>query len=152
MKKYVFIVLSVCILGVLTGCGKSDSKTLVCTTSNRGNNMTAQAEAKYTFKDDKLKAFSAVVEFKDITVDNIDSVWDAFKAQFNEQNYPTEESGYKRTTKADDKNHVFTVTIDVDFDKISKETMQKFDVDDSYLDKSYDEVKKLASQDNSTCK
>ena len=152
MKKYVFIVVFVCILGLLTGCGKNNTKTLVCTSTNQGNNMNAQAEAKYTFIDDKLKKFSAVVDFKDITVDNLDSVWDSFKAQFNEQNYPTEEAGYKRTTKADDKNHVFTVTIDVDYDKITKETIKKFDVDDSYVNKSYDEVKKLATQENFICK
>ena len=152
MKKFVFIFTFVCILGFLTGCGNNKMKTLVCTSTNRGNNMTAEAEARYTFEDDKLKKFSAVVDFKDITVDNLDSVWDSFKAQFNEQNYPTEEEGYKRTTKADDKNHVFTVTIDVNFDKINKETMQKFNVDDSYLNKSYDEVKKLATQENLTCK
>ena len=70
MKKYVFIILSVCILGVLTGCGKNNTKTLVCTSTNHGNNMNAKAEAKYTFKDDKLKKFSAVVNFKDITLDS----------------------------------------------------------------------------------
>ena len=133
MKKFVFIFTFVCILGFLTGCGNNKMKTLVCTSTNRGNNMTAEAEARYTFEDDKLKKFSAVVDFKDITVDNLDSVWDSFKAQFNEQNYPTEEAGYKRT-------------------KINKETMQKFNVDDSYLNKSYDEVKKLATQENFTCK
>ena len=36
------------------------------------------------------------VEFKDITVNNLSSVWSTFKTQFNEQNKPVEELGFKR--------------------------------------------------------
>ena len=152
MKKLLLLIGALFTVVIATGCGKNNTRFLVCTGNKRGNNMSAQGEYRYTFKNDKLSTLIFVATFKDITVDDLDSVWDSFKAQFNEQNYPTEEAGYKRTTKADDKNHVFTVTIDVDYDKINKETMQKFNVDESYLNKSYDEVKKLATQENYTCK
>ena len=114
--------------------------------------MSAQGEYRYTFKNDKLISLIFVATFKDITVDDLDSVWDSFKAQFNEQNYPTEVIGYKRITKADDKNHTFTVTLNIDFEKISKETMQKFEIGEDLVNKTYDEVKKQAIEDSFTCK
>lgn len=92
------------------------------------------------------------VVFKDITVDNLSSVWDTFKTQFTEQNKPVEEPGFKRTVKADDKNYTFSVIIEIDFEKISKKTMEKYSIED-YRSKTYDELKKEATSDGTlSCK
>ena len=152
MKKLLLLIGALFTVVIVTGCGKNNTKVLVCNGNKRENNMSAQGEYRYTFKNDKLSSLKFVATFKDITVDDLDSVWDSFKAQFNEQNYPTEVSGYKRTTKADDKKHTFTVTLNIDFEKISKETMQKFEIDEELVNKTYDEVKKQAIEDSFTCK
>ena len=108
--------------------------------------MNAASSVKYTFENDKLTKVKADVEFKDITVDNLSSVWDTFKAQFTAQNEPVEEIGYKRTVKADDKNYTFTVTMEIDYEKITKDIMDKYGIEDSKT-KTYDEIKKSATKD-----
>lgn len=152
MKKFLFLAIFLFTIVFVSGCGNKNIKTLKCTGTNRGNNMSAQGEFTYTFKNDKLVKLNAVATFRDITVDNLESVWDSFKAQFNEQNYPTQEVGYKRTTKANDKDYTFTVTLDVDYEKISKETMKKFEIDEDSVNKTYEEIKKESLESNMTCK
>lgn len=152
MKKFLFFVLCLFTIVFISGCGNNNIKVLRCSGTNRGNNMSAQGEYVYKFKNDKLIKLNAIVTFKDITVDNLSSVWDSVKAQFNEQNYPTEEKGYKRTTKADDKNYTFTVILDIDYEKISKESMKKFEISEDTTKKTYEEIKKESIESSMTCK
>ena len=114
--------------------------------------MNAYANTKYVFENDKLKEVNTSVTFKDITVDNIDLVWDTFKKQFNEQNYPTNELGFERKTKSDDKKHTFTVNIKIDYGKISEEIMKKYSIED-YSSKTYSELKdSILKDDDTECK
>ena len=146
MKKINFLILSLFVMFIVSGCGKSDTKVLTCSGVSPGNNMNAASSVKYTFENDKLTKVKADVEFKDITVDNLSSVWDTFKAQFTAQNEPVEEIGYKRIVKADDKNYTFTVTMEIDYEKITKDIMDKYGIEDSKT-KTYDEIKKSATKD-----
>ena len=142
MKKILFLIIALFSVCILSGCGKNDNiKILKCSGVNKGNNMNAYGEVKYTFKDDKLSKAELTATFKDITIDDLSSQWDSIKTQFTEQNEPVEEVGYKRLVRSDDKNYTFTVLLEIDFEKISKETMEKYEVSYS-KDITYEEVKK----------
>ena len=152
MKKISFLIISLFIVFVVSGCGASNTKVLTCSGVNPGTNMNAASTVEFTFKNDKLTNASIEVAFKDITVDNLSEVWDAFKTQFTEQNQPVDEKGFKKTVKSDDKNYTFTVILEVDYEKISKETMEKYGVED-YSTKTYDEIKKqIIEEENMSCK
>ena len=151
MKKIILII-TIAIFLFVSGCEKNNTKILTCTGMNKGNNMNAYSKIKYIFRNDKLVGSNLEVVFKDITVDNIASIWETAKTQFTEQNKPTEEVGYKRTVKSDDKNYTFTVIIEIDFEKISKETMEKYEVQYT-SDLTYNEVKEETISDGTfTCK
>ena len=152
MKKSFLVVLAIFALFIITGCGNSNTKVLTCSGVTDGNNMNAASNIKYIFKNDKLSKTKVEVIFKDITVNNLSSVWSTFKTQFTEQNKPVEEKGFKRTVKSDDKNYTFSVIMEIDFEKISRETREKYSIED-YSSKTYDEIKKEASSElNFTCK
>ena len=162
MKKIKILLISLFIIIFISGCGNtdnkksntttSDTKVLKCTNVNDGTNMKAYSNVEYYFTDDKLKSSYIEVDFKDITVDNLSAVWDTFKKQFTEQNKPTNEDGFVREVKADDDNYIFTVTIKVDFDKITDEVMQKYSVK-NYANYSYDKILQEAIKDGkTTCK
>lgn len=140
MKKTSFLVIALFVVFVVSGCGNSNTKVLTCSGVNPGNNMNAAGNVEYTFKNDKLSKAKIEATFKDITIDNLSSVWDSFKTQFTEQNKPVEEVGFKRTVKSDDKNYTFSVIIEIDYEKITKETMEKYSVED-FRSKTYEEIK-----------
>lgn len=152
MKKKISVVILILFVFIISGCG--NTKELECNLKNNGNNMNAYGDIKYTFKDDKIVSQHSVIEFKDITVPNIDQVWDTFVQQFTEQNQPVEEVGYKRTVKSDDKNHIFTVILDVDYSKITKEVMEKYGINEEEVFVSYDDMKQsmLENKDIVSCK
>ena len=140
MKKISFLVIALFVVFVVSGCGNSNTKVLTCSGVNPGNNMNAAGNVEYTFKNDKLSKAKIEATFKDITIDNLSSVWDSFKTQFTEQNKPVEEVGFKRTVKSDDKNYTFSVILEIDYEKITKETMEKYSVED-FRSKTYEEIK-----------
>lgn len=146
MKKISFLVIALFVVFVVSGCGNSNTKVLTCSGVNPGNNMNAAGNVEYTFKNDKLSKAKIEATFKDITIDNLSSVWDSFKTQFTEQNKPIEEVGFKRTVKSDDKNYTFSVIIEIDYEKITKETMEKYSVED-FRSKTYEEIKKETTAD-----
>lgn len=146
MKKISFLVIALFVVFVVSGCGNSNTKVLTCSGVNPGNNMNAAGNVEYTFKNDKLSKAKIEATFKDITIDDLSSVWDSFKTQFTEQNKPVEEVGFKRTVKSDDKNYTFSVILEIDFEKITKETMEKYGVED-YRSKTYEEIKKETTAD-----
>ena len=151
MKKIIFLIISLFVIIAVSGCGQN-TKVLTCSGITPGNNMNAASNVKYTFKNDKLVNAKIDVTFQDITVNNLSAVWGTFKTQITEQNQPVKETGYTRTVKADDKNYTFTVSLDIDYEKISKETMDKYAVSD-YRTKTYDEIKEEATANNAmTCK
>lgn len=154
MKKMCFLIISLFVVFVVSGCGNNNSNTKVlsCSGVTPGNNMSADSSIEYTFENDKLTKTKIEVMFKDITVNNLSTVWDTFKTQFTEQNKPVEELGFKRSVKADDKNYTFSVIMEIDFKTITKETMEKYGVEDYSL-KTYDELKKETTSDGTfSCK
>ena len=152
MKKLYYLIICLVITVIVSGCGKSNTKVLTCSGVSPGNNMNASTNIEYTFKNDKLTKTKAEVKFQDITVNNLSSLWETFKTQFTDQNKPVEEKGFKRTVKSDDKNYTFSVILEVDYEKISADTMEKYEVED-YSEKTYDELKEeVTSNGIFTCK
>ena len=146
MKKISLLIISLFVVFFISGCEKDSTKVLSCSGISEGNNMNAASTVKYTFENEKLTKAEIKVVFQDITVPNIASVWDTFKTQFTEQNKPVEEVGFKRTVKADDKNYTFSVIMEIDIEKITKETREKYQIEDYSL-KTYDELKEETTKD-----
>ena len=146
MKKIGFLIISLLVVFVVSGCGKSNTKVVTCSGVVKGNNMNVAQSIKYTFENDKISKADIEFVFKDITVDNLSSIWGSFKTQFTEQNKPAEETGFKRTVKSHDNDYTFSVNMEIDFEKISKETMEKYDIED-YTSKTYDEIIKDTTYD-----
>lgn len=147
MKRIKLFIFSLFALFIISGCENNNTKVLTCSGTVKGNNINVLQNIKYTFKDDKLTKADMNFVFKDITVEDLPSVWDSFKTQFTEQNNPAEETGFKRTVSANDKEYTFNVNIEVDYEKISKETMEKYEVKD-YSTKTYDEIIEDTTYDN----
>lgn len=152
MKKICFLIIALFGVFGVSGCGNNNTKVLTCSGVNPGTNMNAAGNVEYTFENDKLSKAKIEVTFKDITLNNLSSAWDTIKTQFTEQNKPIQEPGFKRTVKSDDKNYTFSVIMEIDFGKISKETMEKYGVED-YSSKTYEELKKETIADGTfSCK
>ena len=150
MKKISFLIISLFVMLTVSGCG--NTKVLTCISEEKGNNMNGVATVKYTFKNDKMTKAKIEATFKDIQMDDLATNWDTYKAQLTEQNKPIKEKGFKRTVKSNDKKYTFTVNIDIDFTKVSKDTMDKYGILD-YSSRSYDEVKEEMNASGSmTCK
>ena len=149
MKKIGFIIVSLFVIFMVSGCGSS-TKVLKCSGITPGTNMNADSKVEYTFENDKLSKSKIVVDFKDITISNLPSVWENFKKQFTEQNSPAEADGFKRTVEADDENYIFSVIIEIDFNKITEETMEKYSIED-FRNKTYNEVKESTENEKITC-
>ena len=151
MKKTLLILIGLFLVVMVSGC--STEKTLTCTSKTKGTNMNAYGKWELVFKNDKLTNTKLTATFKDITVADVDKYWDSYKKQFTEQNKPVKETGYKRYVKSNDKKHEFSVIIEVDYNKISKDTMKKYSIND-YKNKSYKKTKKeiLDADSSMVCK
>ena len=151
MKKTLLILIGLFLVVMVSGC--STEKTLTCTSKTKGTNMNAYGKWELVFKNDKLTNTKLTATFKDITVTDVDKYWDSYKKQFTEQNKPVKETGYKRYVKSNDKKHEFSVIIEVDYNKISKDTMKKYSIND-YKNKSYKKTKKeiLDADSSMVCK
>ena len=153
MKKKILIVLALFVLLFTCSCKKDDNiKVLKCSAMTKGNNMNIYSDIEYKFVDNKLSRFIMDATFKDIEIQNLSSIWDSIKTQFTEQNAPVSEKGFKRTVKSDDKNYTFTVSLDVDFEKIPDEVKDKYEVTyDNNM--TYEEVLKKTTEDETvTCR
>ena len=149
MKKIGLIVITLVLVVVLVGC-KEKNETLTCTKNINDEDMTMTNTFKYNFTNNKVSNLKVEMVFKDFASDNIERLWPAFKSQF-ENEMPVEVDGFKRSIKSDDQNYILTIFIDIDYSKISKDTMKKYEIED-IKGKSYKKIKKIATEtDGMTC-
>ena len=59
MKKMYFLIVSLFVVFVITGCGKNDTKVLTCSGVSPGNNMNAASNVEYTFENSKMHRLEA---------------------------------------------------------------------------------------------
>lgn len=149
MKKIGVTILGVFLFICLTGCG--NTKVLECSKKIVGVDMNIYQNIKYTFENDKLVKKHLVAEFKDITADNIEQTWDTQVEKFTNQNQPVDVEGFKRIVKSDDKNHIFKVTIDIDYTKTTNQILENYNIStDGINEVTYDELKKSTLADDYT--
>lgn len=150
MKKLGVVFTAILMVIFVSGCTKTTK--LTCEGVYPGTNMEAATKAVYYFEDNKLVKSNIDVTFQNITVDGLESVWESFKTQFTEQNEPTEVDGYKREVSYNDKKYTFTVSIDLDYAKLTDEVREEYGVAD-YQGKTLEEIKELVTADDvMTCK
>ncbi len=145
MKKSLFLVVSVVMIGLLTGCGKE--KVLECDLKETQNGMQMSQNLKATFKGNEVKDITMKMDvvleekyksYSDMFVSSIDS-------QFTK--YKNKKGLTYKTEKSDDG---VVVNIYADLDKMSKEDKEELDLVDTTG--SYDKTKEELEKEGYTCK
>ena len=144
MKKSLFLVVSVVMIGLLTGCGKE--KVLECDLKETQNGMQMSQNLKATFKGNEVKDITMKMDvvleekyksYSDMFVSSIDS-------QFTK--YKNKKGLTYKTEKSDDG---VVVNIYADLDKMSKEDKEELDLVDTTG--SYDKTKEELEKEGYTC-
>ena len=145
MKKSLFLVVPVVMIGLLTGCGKE--KVLECDLKETQNGMQMSRNLKATFKGNEVKDITMKMDvvleekyksYSDMFVSSIDS-------QFTK--YKNKKGLTYKTEKSDDG---VVVNIYADLDKMSKEDKEELDLVDTTG--SYDKTKEELEKEGYTCK
>lgn len=145
MKKSLFLVVPVVMIGLLTGCGKE--KVLECDLKETQNGMQMSQNLKATFKGNEVKDITMKMDvvleekyksYSDMFVSSIDS-------QFTK--YKNKKGLTYKTEKSDDG---VVVNIYADLDKMSKEDKEELDLVDTTG--SYDKTKEELEKEGYTCK
>lgn len=134
----------------VTGC--SGEKTLTCTNTEKASGVQMDQEVVMKFKNDKINYVKMTVKSK-ATSDLIKNNWSIFASTMDQQYTNENSDGVKLTTKNDQENYSYDVSLEVDLEKASKDSLSKYGLssitDD---DSSMSEVKKDAEADGFTCK
>lgn len=150
MRKLKLLALAVVATIVMTGCG--GEKTLTCTNSQEASGVNMEQEIVMKFKDDKVNYVKMTVDAK-ATDDTIKNNWSLFASTLEQQYSNKEDKGVKLTTKNDEKNYSYKISLEVDLEKADEESLSEYDLD-GIADKnsSMSDVKKSAEEDGFTCK
>lgn len=150
-KKNLFLV-GVLFLFVflLTGCGASE-KTLVCTKVQEQSGLEIGQEISMTFKKDKVDSINMKVDSKAVD-DKIKENWKVFASAMDEQYKDNKLEGLSLKTTNDEKNYNYRVTMDIDLNKVTKESLSKYNLSSIVKSKEkLNDVKKLAEKDEYKC-
>lgn len=149
MKKLKLFALAIIALLVMTGCGE---KTLTCTNTEEASGLEMGQEVVMKFKNDKVNYVKMTIDAK-ATSDTIKNNWDLFASTLKGQYSDTEKEGVKLTTKNDEKNYSYKISLEVDLEKASEDALAEYDLDGiADKDSSMEDVKKAAEEDGFTCK
>lgn len=145
MKKSLFLIVSVVMIGLLTGCQKE--KVLDCDMKQEQNGMEMKQNLKATFKGNEVKDITVKMDvileekyksYADMFVSSIDSQFDKYK----------DKKGITYKTEKNDDGVV--VTFYADLDKMDKDTKEELDMVDTTG--SYEKTKEDLEKDGYTCK
>ncbi len=151
MKNLKGLLLGVALIGLVTGCGNKE-QTLVCTDSQSASGVKVNQEVSMTFKNDKVKIINMTVDSK-ATSDTIKDNWDTFASTMSSQYKDKKTDGITLKTTNDKKNYSYKVSIDIDLDKASKESLSEYNLSSITKSKEgLEDVKKSAENDGYTCK
>lgn len=150
MKNLKVLVAFLAVGVLLTGCGKKE--TLTCTNTQTASGVSMDQEVKIAFNGRDVENIKMTVNSK-ATTDIIKKNWNVFASTLDKQ-YPNEDkNGIKVTTKNDDKNYTYDITIEIDLDKADKKSLSKYNLGDIANAKgSAKEVKESAEKSGFTCK
>lgn len=149
MRKFKLFALAIVCLLLATGCGE---KTLTCTNTQSANGLEMGQEVVMKFKKDKVNYVKMTINAK-ATSDTIKQNWNLFATTLSGQYSDVNKEGVKLTTKNDEKNHTYKISLEVDLDKASEDALAEYDLDGiANKDSSLKDVKKSAEEDGFTCK
>jgi hypothetical protein len=134
---------------ILTGCGKSE--VLTCTNTENANGLALSEKVVITFNGKKASNLVMNVDFM-ATDDNNKKIWDDL-IDFYTKKFPTSnENGIVVKDKNDKDNYKYTINMVIDLNKVSEESMTKYDLDDLLNDNdTIDDIKLEAEQSGFTC-
>lgn len=151
MKKLSMLCLGLVSIMLVTGCGSSNSKTLVCKNTQKQDGVDIGTTVSMTFKNEKINRVKMDVSTR-LTGDDAKDLWSTFVEAMDGQNEEVDKDGVSMKVSKDDKKYEYTVTLDVNLDKADKDALATYGLDDLIGDDSkLEDVKKEAEKDDFTC-
>ncbi len=136
---------------LVTGCGSSNSKTLVCKNTQKQDGVDIGTTVSMTFKNEKINRVKMDVSTR-LTGDDAKDLWSTFVEAMDGQNEEVDKDGVSMKVSKDDKKYEYTVTLDVNLDKADKDALATYGLDELIGDDSkLEDVKKEAEKDDFTC-
>lgn len=135
---------------LVSGC--ENEKTLICTNSLEDKDINMEQEIVIKFKSNKINYVKMTVDNKAIN-DVIKDNWDVFATTMDSQYSQKDTDGIKLTTNNDKENYQYNITLEVDLEKASNDSLKEYNLDGiADEDSSIDEVKKSAEKVGYKCK
>lgn len=150
MKKVKLLFLGLFVMLLITGC--SNDKTLTCTSSSEDSGIEVKQEIVMKFKGNKINYIKMSVDNK-ATSDVIKNNWDIFSSSMDNQYSKRDSDGIKLITNNNKDDYKYNITLEVDLEKASNDSLKKYNLDGiADEDSSIDEVQKSAEKDSYKCK
>ena len=144
-----FGILAISVL-FITGCG--NQKTLTCSMSEEDDGLSMNQELNVVYEEDKIANVRMSIDAK-ITDDQYQEYWDMFVSMMESQYEEKNADGIKVSTKSNDDNYTFNITLDVDLEKASADDLATYDLEDLADETAtYEELKEQLEESGYTCK
>ena len=144
-----FGILAISVL-FITGCG--NQKTLTCSMSEEDDGLSMNQELNVVYEEDKIANVRMSMDAK-ITDDQYQEYWDMFVSMMESQYEEKNADGIKVSTKSNDDNYTFNITLDVDLEKASADDLATYDLEDLADETAtYEELKDQLEESGYTCK
>ena len=144
-----FGILAISVL-FITGCG--NQKTLTCSMSEEDDGLSMNQELNVVYEEDKIANVRMSMDAK-ITDDQYQEYWDMFVSMMESQYEEKNADGIKVSTKSNDDNYTFNITLDVDLEKASADDLATYDLEDLADETAtYEELKEQLEESGYTCK
>ena len=144
-----FGILAISVL-FITGCG--NQKTLTCSMSEEDDGLSMNQELNVVYEEDKIANVRMSMDAK-ITDDQYQEYWDMFVSMMESQYEEKNADGIKVSTKSNDNNYTFNITLDVDLEKASADDLATYDLEDLADETAtYEELKDQLEESGYTCK
>ena len=144
-----FGILAISVL-FITGCG--NQKTLTCSMSEEDDGLSMNQELNVVYEEDKIANVRMSMDAK-ITDDQYQEYWDMFVSTMESQYEEKNADGIKVSTKSNDDNYTFNITLDVDLEKASADDLATYDLEDLADETAtYEELKEQLEESGYTCK
>ena len=144
-----FGILAISVL-FITGCG--NQKTLTCSMSEEDDGLSMNQELNVVYEEDKIANVRMSMDAK-ITDDQYQEYWDMFVSMMESQYEEKNADGIKVSTKSNDNNYTFNITLDVDLEKASADDLATYDLEDLADETAtYEELKEQLEESGYTCK
>lgn len=144
-----FGILAISVL-FITGCG--NQKTLTCSMSEEDDGLSMNQELNVVYEEDKIANVRMSMDAK-ITDDQYQEYWDMFVSMMESQYEEKNADGIKVSTKSNDDNYTFNITLDIDLEKASADDLATYDLEDLADETAtYEELKEQLEESGYTCK